>query len=647
MPDKPASPVAAPHPLAPLNGEEIIAAREVVFASGRAKVPTEDLRFAYVGLCEPPKEMVRAVDRGEDAVVDRRVLLVLLEGPEADVVEAIVSVTRSEVDSWKVVNDVRPALQIEESIHVLAALHEHPDWNAALDRRGVVDRSLVQIDPWPAGTFGLAHEEGRRITRCLAFLRESADDNGYARPLEGLLAFVDMGRGEVLEVVDYGIVPIPPKSGSYYPEDNGPLRTDLKPLEIVQPEGPSFEVDGNLVRWQKWSLRVGMDPLEGLVLHTVGYEDGGRVRPVLYRASVSEMVVPYGHPSPMHAWKSAFDSGEWGLGRMANSLTLGCDCLGEIRYFDDVWADERGKPRTRQNAICMHEEDYGILWKHVDMVSGRTEVRRSRRLVVSSIATVGNYEYGFYWYFYLDGTLQLEVKLSGIMSPMAVADGDAGPYASMVAPGLAAPYHQHLFNVRLDMEVDGPDNAVFEVDAAGTGEPGTAENPWGNVFSTTSTLLASELAAQRDVDPSKSRTWRIANRATRNGVGQPTAYKLLPGATPTLLAHPDSSIGRRAAFATHNLWVTPFAEDERRAAGDYPNQHRGGAGLPEWTAQDRPIVDTDIVLWHTFGVTHVPRPEDWPVMPVEYTGFTLVPFGFFDRNPALDVPPSPAHCSDS
>jgi len=645
MPDTPVSPVAVLHPLAPLTGEEIAAAREAVFASGRARVPAGDLRFAYVGLCEPPKDVVRAVDRGENVAADRRVRLVLLEGPEADVTEAIVSVTRGEVDRWEVVKDVRPPLQIEESIHVLNALHENAEWNAALDRRGVVDRSLVQIDPWPAGTFGLAHEEGRRITRCLAFLRESADDNGYARPLEGLLAFVDMGRGEVLEVADFGAVPIPPKSGSYYPEDNGPLRSDLKPLEIVQPEGPSFVIEGNQVRWQKWSLRVGMDPLEGLVLHTVAYEDGGRVRPILYRASVSEMVVPYGHPSPMHAWKSAFDSGEWGLGRMANSLTLGCDCLGEIRYFDDVFADERGKPRTRRNAICMHEEDYGILWKHVDLVSGRTEVRRSRRLVVSSIATVGNYEYGFYWYFYLDGTLQLEVKLSGIMSPMAVADGDAGPHASMVAPGLAAPYHQHLFNVRLDVEVDGPHNSVFEVDASGSGEPGTAENPWGNVFGTTATLLATERAAQRDVDPSRSRTWRIANRSCRNGVGQPTAYKLLPGSTPTLLAHPESSVGRRAAFATHNLWVTPFHEDERRAAGDYPNQHRGGAGLPEWTAQDRAIVDTDVVLWHTFGVTHVPRPEDWPVMPVEYTGFTLVPFGFFDRNPALDVPPSP-HCHD-
>jgi len=629
------------HPLSPLTGDEIKAARQIVFDSGRAAVANDALRFAYVALCDPPKEVVRAVDSGEpgaSARLDRQVRMVLLQGPEADVVEAVVSVTGGEVVRWEVVEDVRPPLQIEEAYAAQLALAECEEWNAALDRRGVVDRSLVQVDPWPAGTFGLEHEKRRRITKCLAYLRESADDNGYARPLEGLLAIVDMGRGEVLEVLDYGTVPIPPTSGSYYPEHNGPLRTDLKPLSITQPEGPSFEVDGNLVKWQKWSLRVNMDPLEGLVLSTIGYEDGGRVRPIVYRASVSEMVVPYGHPSPMHWWKSAFDAGEWGLGRMANSLTLGCDCLGEIHYFDDVFADERGKPHTKSNAICMHEEDYSILWKHVDMVSGRSEVRRSRRLVVSSIATVGNYEYGFYWYFYLDGTMQLEVKLTGIMSTMAVEGDDPGEHARMVAPGLAAPYHQHLFNVRLDIEIDGPDNAVFEVDAVPS--PTGDGNPVGSAFGTTTTLLETELRARRSADPSRSRTWRIANRNRHNGLGQPTAYKLLPSATPTLLAGPESSIGRRAAFAAHNLWVTPFSPEERRAAGDYPNQHEGGAGLPAWTARDRDVVDTDIVLWHSFGITHIPRPEDWPVMPVEYTGFSLIPFGFFDRNPALDVPPS-------
>jgi primary-amine oxidase len=389
-------------------------------------------------------------------------------------------------------------------------------------------------------------------------------------------------------------------------------------------------------------MRVSMDPLEGLVLHTVGYEDGGDLRPVLHRAAISEMVVPYGDPGPMHGWKNAFDVGEWGLGRMANSLTLGCDCLGEITYLDATFATEHGRPHTVENAICIHEEDYGILWKHQDMNTGHTEVRRSRRLVVSFIATVGNYEYGFYWYFYLDGTVQLEVKLTGIMSTQALVEGEVSPWAAVVAEGLAAPFHQHLFCARLDLAVDGPGNEVYEVDFQPV--PTGPDNPWGNAIRQKVTRLESELAARRDVDPAASRHWRFVNPAKRNGLGRPVAYKLVPGSTPTMLAQPESSVGRRAGFARHNLWVTPYAEDERRAAGDYPNQHAGGDGLPSWTAADRSLVGTDLVAWHTFGVTHGPRPEDWPVMPVEYCGFHLVAVGFFDRNPSLDVPPPPGHC---
>jgi primary-amine oxidase len=384
---------------------------------------------------------------------------------------------------------------------------------------------------------------------------------------------------------------------------------------------------------------VSLDPLEGIVLRDISY-DG---RSILRRAAVAEMVVPYGDPDPAHGWKNAFDAGEWGLGRMANSLTLGCDCLGEVTYLDAVLNDERGNANITANAICIHEEDVGILWKHLDLLTGRAEVRRKRRLVVSSIATVGNYEYGFYWYFHQDGALELEVKLTGIMSTKALATDAAEPSAPAIAPGLAAPVHQHLFCVRLDVAVDGPINEVHEVDVEAL--PADDSNPWRNGFAPTATRLETEQQAQRVVDPAKSRSWRIVNPSVTNAVGRPVAYKLLPGASPTLLAQDGSSIAARAAFATRNLWVTPYAPSERRPAGDFPNQHAGGDGLPRWTAADRSLVDTEVVVWHTFGVTHIPRPEDWPVMPVETCGFSLVPSGFFDRNPALDVPP-PGHCHD-
>jgi primary-amine oxidase len=619
------------HPLEPIRAEEIEAAVAAVRAAGRLD---EAARFASVTLVEPDKAALAAFDDG--AEVPRRVRCSVVPGPSADLVQAVVDVGSGSVVEWEDLPGVRPALSFEESFEAVIALHDHPDWVAALAKRGITDLEQVQIDPWPTGSFGVALEDGRRVVRCLAYFRETSDANGYARPIEGLLARVDMARGEVLDVIDHGAVPLPPELGSYYPEHNGPLREDLKPLHIHQPEGPSFTVEGNLIRWQRWSLRVSRDPHEGLVLHTVGYEDGGRVRPILHRASIAEMVVPYGDPGPVHGWKNAFDAGEWGLGRMANSLALGCDCLGEIHYFDTVTADEHGRPTVVPNVICLHEEDVGILWKHVDLFSGRTEVRRSRRLVISSIATVGNYEYGFYWYLYQDGSLQHEVKLTGILSTQAVVDGAPTPHAARLAPGLAAPLHQHLFCARLDMDVDGTGNEVHEVDVIA--DPRGDDNPQGNAFRAHATRIEREGHARRFVDPAASRTWKVVNPTSRNRLGEPVAYKLVPTATPSLLADPTSSIGQRAAFATANLWVTPYDPAERRPAGEHPNQHVGGDGLPRWTAADRSLVDTDVVLWHTFGVTHVPRPEDFPVMPVECTGFHLVPVGFFERNPALDLP---------
>ncbi|HML00199.1 MAG TPA: primary-amine oxidase [Acidimicrobiales bacterium] len=629
------SSAAATHPLDSLTAEEVTAAAALVMADAHFD---EHARFAYVGLDEPSRGAARSFAPGDP--VGRRVRVVMTTGPGARVVEAVASLSDGRLESVTEIDGVRPNLLFEEALAAITALNTDPAWTAAMARRGI-DPAQVQIDPWPAGNFASPHEDGRRICRCLPYLRQTPDDNGYARPIEGVVGFVDMARGRVLEILDTGVVPLPPESGSYYPESQPALRGDLKSLEIVQPDGPGFTVEGNLIRWQRWSLRASLDAIEGLVLHEVGYEDRGRLRPVLYRASVDEMVVPYGDPGPLHGWKNAFDAGEWGLGRMANSLELGCDCLGEIRYLDSVLANERGKPYVVKNAICLHEEDYGILWRHHDGRSGRTEVRRSRRLVVSSIATVGNYDYGFYWYFYLDGTIGFEVKLTGVLSTMAVPPGEVARFGSMVAPQLAAPYHQHLFNVRLDVDVDGTAASVYEVEARPL--PAGPDNPWSNAFAAHARLLETDTEARRVVDPACSRHWKVVSSTARNRLGQPTAYKLVPGPTPTLLAAPDSSVGRRAAFATRNLWVTPYAAGERRASGDYPNQHCGGDGLPRWTAQERSIVDENLVLWYTFGATHIPRPEDWPVMPVEYAGFQLVPVGFFDRNPALDLPP-PAHC---
>jgi primary-amine oxidase len=624
---------AGPHPLDPLSAEEIARAVEILRAEREL---ADTVRFSTVELHEPSKSDV--LDWPLAGPVEREAFAIVMDRADGAVHEAVVSLDAGAVTDWRHLPGVQPRIMAEEFVECEELLKRCPEYLEALAKRGITDPDLLMIDPWSAGA-----SEGTetRYSRALAWVRSEEGDNGYARPVEGLIAFVDLHNMEVVRIEDHGVTPLPPESGNYAARFVGELRDDLRPIEITQPEGPSFTVSGHEVRWQKWRLRIGFTAREGLVLHTVAYEDGNELRPILYRASFSEMVVPYGEVAPTHSWKMAFDIGEYGIGVLANSLELGCDCLGEIRYFDAVMCDAAGEPQVLRNAVCVHEEDSSLLWKHVDWRTGETEVRRSRRLVVSFVATVGNYEYGYYWYFQQDGTIEAEVKLTGIVSTGAAATGEPTPHASLVAPGLKAPYHQHFFNVRLDMMVDGPHNSVVEVDTEAV--PLGPENPLGNAFRPVETVLARESQSGRMVDPSRARYWKIVNPSVENGLGTPVAYKLEPGGNSACFAHPDSDLVARAGFITGHVWVTPYDRTQRFAAGDYPNQHPGGDGLPGWIQADRATEDTDVVLWYSMGHHHIPRPEDWPVMPVGTIGFALKPNGFFDRNPALDVPPPATH----
>src|SRR5262245_24399756 len=624
------------HPLDPLSADEVIRAWALICAR---HAPGPRTRAISITLHEPPKDAVLGYRPGDP--VERQAFAILLDNATGMTHEAVVSLTRERVISWTDVPGVQPPIIFDEFVECEAAVRADQRWQEAMRRRGVSDFSLAMIDAWSAGHFGFPGEEGRRLVRALTWVRVHPTDNGYARPVANLLTVVDLNDMKVLDVQDGGVIPLPSEDANYTPEAAG-TRTGLRPLEIQQPEGPSFDLNGHELTWQRWRMRLGFTPREGLVLHTVSYQDQGRDRPILCRASVVDMVVPYGDPRPTYFHRNAFDIGEYGIGYLANSLELGCDCLGEIRYLDAVVNDGRGAPVEIRNAVCIHEEDVGILWKHFDWRTGKGEVRRSRRLVVSFIATVGNYEYGFYWYFYQDGTIQLEVKMTGVISNGAVAPGEAAPpWGVLVAPQVYGPIHQHFFSVRLDMMVDGPANSVYEVDTVS--DPPGPENPHGGAFRTRATLLGRESEAQRMIDPLAGRFWTIVNPAVRNRLGEPVGYKLMPGDNVRPFAAPEAQVMRRAGFMTKHLWVTRYDPRERYAAGDYPNQHPGGAGLPSYVQDAAPPADCAGVVWYTFGAHHVVRPEDWPVMPVTSIGFMLKPVGFFDRNPGLDVPPSAAH----
>lgn len=631
------------HPLEPLSAAEIGAVAHLL--REQRQLPPS-VRFVSIALHEPSKTDVLA---GQPC--DRQAFVVLYDRASSQTVEAVVSLRMDEVLSWTPLTGVQPSIMLEEFFAAEDITRADPRWQEAVRKRGVTDFSLAMLDPWATG-HDTESPAGRRLIRPLTFLRSKPDDNGYARPVEGLLVTVDLDSMEVLEVVDHGVVPLPEHPGNYTPElmvepGNRPefdrLREDVRPIEITQPEGASFTVNGHHVTWQKWQLRVGFSPREGLVLHQVAYDDRGRVRPILYRASLSEMYIPYGDPAPTHRFKNVFDEGEYGVGFLLNPLQLGCDCLGEIFYFDAVVNDNDGNPLTIPNAICMHEEDVGVAWKHTDFRTEKVEVRRSRRLVISCFATVGNYEYGFFWYLYNDGAIEFEVKLSGVISTGAIAPGQTPEYGTLVAPGLYGPHHQHFFNVRLDMTVDGERNSVHEVNSVGL--PKGPGNETGNAWVANKTLISRESEGARLADPLRGRYWTISNPDVLNGVGQPVAYKLQPGESTLPMQAENSHQGwARAGFAYKHLWVTRYDPSERYASGDYPNQHEGFDGLPKYVQADRALDGEDVVVWYSFSAHHVVRPEDWPVMPVSRVGFHLKPSGFFDGNPALDLPPSAPAC---
>lgn len=639
------------HPLEPLSPEEIAKASTIL-----RQYPefTPRQRFVFVELKEPSKETVRDFDAARSAEQadghtpgwTREAFILLRDHAGHRTLEAVVDLTAETVTSYTELPDSQPPMTEEEFLACEQMIREDPRVQEALRARGVEDFPKAWVDKWAAGHIMEADApSARRIARPIVFIQGEDDANAYARPVENLVITVDLDSNEIVDVKDTGVVKLPPTKGNYTAEritdpENSPhfpaVREPMKPIHITQPEGPSFSMEGHAMKWANWRLRIGFTAREGLVLHNITYDDRGSERPVLYRASLAEMYVPYGDPGDTHWNKNVFDEGEYGLGGLANSLELGCDCLGEITYLDAHICDQEGQPATIPNAVCIHEEDAGIGWKHTDFRTGRGEVRRNRRLVISFFATVGNYDYGFYWYLYLDGSIEFESKLTGILSTGAFDDGQDPKYGKVIAPGLYGPNHQHFFAVRLDMNVDGPANKLYELQAE-VAPP--EENTWGNAWYESRTQLRTEAEAQRLADPLRGRSWMVTHAEKRNSLGGEVGYRLeLGGSLALPLSQPGSQQHARGAFARKHLWATPFAERERYAAGEYVPQNPESDGLPAYTQKNRSLDGEDLVLWPILCAHHVVRPEDWPVMPVATVGLHLKPSGFFDGNPMLDLP---------
>ena len=608
-------PTAALHPLDPLSAAEISAVTDALTKAGRLSGATRVVTFE---LAEPDKSQ-RARPRAARAVLydwASGVTTEITVDLQSRAVGAPVTIAMGDPPIRRVVIDRATEIALADKRVV-----------QALARHGV--KAIDRV------TFLGGLGEGTRLPRRGSTVSITAspfvwDPIGEDVVLDGLGVRVDLAGGVVQDIFE---APLPPaRTGAPQPRAASSARP-LRPLVATQPNGPSFSIRGSEILWDRWKLHFGVHPRRGLEVFDVSIVDGAQTRQVVYRAGLSELITPYGDPE-YTSWYPR-DEGDYGMtiysASRANAI-VGADAPANAMFAPASFADSRGRVVTIPRAVAIYERDGGVLWRHAERGS------RARQLVLSGYSTVDNYDYLFHWIFSQDGAIDVQVQLTGVMNIRRAAGAqdsshgdDETMYAHQVAPRIAAPNHQHFFNYRIDVDVDGTNNRVLEMNTANA--QGKLRESNGEWFGMTQSTLKTELNARRDLDLSTSRRWLVLNGAHTNTLGQPTGYALVPGENAPSFQAPNSGPKRRAAFLEHQLWVTLSDPHQMYASGEWVNLGREREGVSTWSAGDRAIVDRDVVLWYTLSVLHLPRPEDWPVMPSHTAGFRLVPVGFSVGNP--------------
>ena len=625
------------HPMDPLAEEEYSAVVGALIDGGYVDGTA---LYPLITLEEPPKEDVLEWNPGD--AVPRLAFAIVKRGPET--FEAIVDTIAGKVLSWEPVEDVQPGLlpTVEWSL-VQTIVRGNQAWQAAARKRGIENFRDVVCVPNPAGYFGIAEEEGRRLIKAVCYAPGA--DNYWGRPIEGLIAVVDLDERELVSLIDTGPVPIPDSPVDFDEDTVGELREPPNAISLVQTGGPSFQIDGHEVSWQKWQFHFRMDPRLGPVVSLVTYDDGGGKRSILYQGSLSEIFIPYMDPDVGWYFRTYLDAGENGVGRLTVPLRSGLDCPTNAVFFNAIFAHDTGEPYTQDNTACLYERFAGdIAWRHYEAVNGGNNVRPRTDLVLRSISAIGNYDYVFDWVFRQDGSIGINVGATGVpqvkaVSARSIGDDENGldtAYGRLVAEHTVATNHDHFFSFRLDLDVDGQENSFIyeQLKTKRLDSESGRKSLWVVETSTAPT----EDVAKMVIDIQNPTLWRVINPNVSGPLGNPVSYQLEAKSNAISLLSPDDFPQRRAGFTDYHLWVTPYDPQERYAAGIYPNQSKGGDGLPAWTSANRSIQNTDLVLWYTLGFHHVVRAEDWPVTPTLWNEFELRPFDFFTRNPALDLP---------
>jgi primary-amine oxidase len=649
-----AVPSVAAHPLDPLAPPEFERIKKIL---ARETWLGPRTIFPWVQLNEPPKAEVLAWAPGR--AFRREALVVALAPNERTAYEAIVDLRSERVLSSRNLHDLQPFLTTNELERAAGVVDASPEVKTALEKRGyripgkISDRFF--IDTYAPGKDPATVRDGKTIRAVRALLADKQGGiNDYGPYVEGLMVLVDVYGESILAITDRpGAI-----ATRRVPEDIfdrsvlGPERP-VADLTIRPQTRSRMHFDGNRVRWEGWDFRYSFNQREGLVMHQIGFNDGGRVRSICYRAAVSEMLVPYSDASPEWVWREFFDAGEYGLGSVAVNLRPGKELPDNAFVLDAVLPGESLETLVEPNRVFFYERENGALFAHVQASDRRHIYARAKELVAGYVTNVGNYDYLFTWVFRQDGSFGFQAELQGLVLNKTIfatacgvcereAQGGPGTYRStgqeefgtLVSPQMLAVTHQHWINLRMDFDVDGTANAVEEYNVERLPEhPQT--NPAGRALVVKRTVFGKAHEACRMLDEASNRTWVVYNPSKRSEIGQFAGYEIEP-VTNTFSSIPEDRYGEATSFVQRHLWVTPYDPNELYAAGWYPNQHPADYtdGLAAY-ADDRSIYNRDVVVWYSLGFTHVTRPEDFPIMPSERVGVNFKPRGFFAKSPAL------------
>lgn len=633
----------APHPFDQISDEEL----RLIVKLIKDAYPSEKPHFVQVDRVDPPKKvMLQYLSAEKQGVapplIPRRGYAYFYINEAFH--KALINLTYKHIICDVALPEGVVGPLVAEDVEVIEDLSvNHPVCRAEIEKLCLPDNIHVVCDPWIYGTDD--PNEKRLLIQCYMYLanKNHPESNHYSLPLKfspvfnGLtkefvrMDYLPSGADEVVikETTAWDEFPLV----EYHPDLNGCTKLrEVKPLIVSQPEGVSFTIDKHKIEWQDWTFYVVPNAREGAVIYDIHFKG----RSIIYRLSMSEMTVPYGDPrGPFHR-KQAFDLGDCGFGVNGDSLGLGCECLGVIKYFDNRRVTANGDVKIIPNTVCLHEQDAGILYKHVNYRTGHSVVARRREFVVQIIATVANYEYAVQYIFDQVGEIKISVRATGILSTMPIDRDVDVNYGTLVGPRVMAAYHQHLLSFRIDPALDGHNNTVVYDDVLRM-EENTKLNPHNVGFYTKRSYV--EKAGYIEQSPFTNRAYKIINENVINPTSKkPVGYKVVMPARQMIMASPESFNTKRARFATEQIWVTKYEDDRIFAAGEFTNQSHDDTGLAKWANGVDNVRNTDNIVWCTLGFTHIPKPEDFPVMPVEMHEIGITPFGFFEKNPALDLP---------